>query len=318
MDDRVNKKRAQGRFYTNGNPFELEPFKQWAKQVGLRNTRILEPFAGSNNLIKYLQSMKLCNKYASYDINPASDAVKKLDAISFFPKGYDVCITNPPWLSRNSAKKRKIMFPYKYDNIYKHCISIIAANCPFFAVLLPASYITTRMLFNRLESLILIHKDNVFADTENPVCLCLFNNESNEKINIYYDDEFIGDYYDLYRKNEFNKRNNLTVKFNDVGGNLGLISFDDVYKPSICFCSIKDIEKYKIKDSSRFITRISTRFYNKKIDLDIDELNNILNNYRSNTKDLFLTPFMGLRKDGMHRRRITYKTIRKIIRSINL
>ena len=64
--------------------------------------------------------------------------------------------------------------------------------------------------------------------------------------------------------------------------------------------------------SSRSITRISL---NKNYNLDklIKILNTNLNYFRKSTYDIFLTPFKGLRKDNMYRRRLDYKLARKLI-----
>ena len=84
----MNIKRAQGQFYTRGNPFKLRPFVQWAKKIGLERNCILEPFAGANHIINTLIDVGLCNDFVSYDINPASKDVKKRNTISNFPRWF--------------------------------------------------------------------------------------------------------------------------------------------------------------------------------------------------------------------------------------
>ncbi len=49
-------KRQNGSYYTEGNPFVLKPFLRWASKIELKNRVVLEPFAGSNNIIKSLLS----------------------------------------------------------------------------------------------------------------------------------------------------------------------------------------------------------------------------------------------------------------------
>jgi hypothetical protein len=52
----------------------------------------------------------------------------------------------------------------------------------------------------------------------------------------------------------------------------------------------------QVSDSCRSITKIKVSGRVK-----IEALNKILNNFRKSTKDVFLTAFNGLRKDGMYR-----------------
>ena len=53
-------KRELGQYFTTYNPFQNYGFLNWAKECNLSKTTILEPFAGSNNLINMLQNMGLC------------------------------------------------------------------------------------------------------------------------------------------------------------------------------------------------------------------------------------------------------------------
>ena len=82
-------------------------------------TSILEPFAGANLLISSLKDMGLCHRADSFDIAPAHTDVKLRDTLTDFPTGYEVCITNPPWLAKNSATRRGLAFPETpYDDLY--------------------------------------------------------------------------------------------------------------------------------------------------------------------------------------------------------
>ena len=52
----MRRKRENGRFFTEGNPFGHPAFRNWAKSAGLPRNRVLEPFAGANGLIRKLGS----------------------------------------------------------------------------------------------------------------------------------------------------------------------------------------------------------------------------------------------------------------------
>ena len=305
-------KRAQGRFYTLGNPFALKPFRQWAKRSRISEACVLEPFAGANHIIHTLTDLGLCKDFDSYDIKPNHKDVKKKNTITRFPKGYDVCITNPPWLARNSATRRGLPYPNtEYDDLYKHCLELCLGNCKYVAALIPASYLQSGLFRERLTHYILLHK-MIFSDTENPVCLALFNDKESNNVSIYYDNEHIGMLNSLKRRLPALKEDR-RVRFNDPNGRLGFISFDNTRGPSIKFCSTDDIKDYPIKHSSRFITRISGDFGN--LSVLIKKLNRKIELFRHETKDIFLTPFKGIRDDRSYRRRMDFNLARRFINS---
>ena len=69
------------------------------------------------------------------------------------------------------------------------------------------------------------------------------------------------------------------------------------------------MKDYPVKPTGRYITHVRT----EKEDIDIDVLNNILDEVRDSTKDVFMTPYRGLRKDGKYRRRMDWSSARGII-----
>ncbi|MBC6413759.1 MAG: hypothetical protein GDA45_02330 [Chromatiales bacterium] len=308
----TDSKRAQGRFYTLGNPFTLKPFRRWAKRAGIPGVCILEPFAGANHIIHTLSDLDLCKDFISYDINPNNNAVKKRNTIERFPKGYKVCVTNPPWLARNSATRRGLPYPQTaHDDLYKHCLELCLHNCRYVAALIPASYLQSGLFRERLHSYILLHK-TIFNDTENPVCLALFDNKTNGKVWIYADDCCIGTLNALESSLPEPKRDK-KIRFNDPNGQLGFISFDNTREPSIRFCRSAEIKDYQIKHSSRFITRIGGEF--KNLSALIKKLNRKITSFREDTEDIFLTPFKGIRSDGRYRRRMDFNLARRFINS---
>ncbi len=304
-------KRSKGQYYTRGNPFSLRPFLNWSQEVDLPSRQILEPFAGANNIIKTLQKNKLCSNFSSFDIAPADHQVKQTDTIKYFPQGFDVCVTNPPWLARNSATRRGLVYPdAQYDDLYKHCLELCLNNCRHVAALVPASFLQSGLFLERLSTYILLHDRSMFNDTDNPVCLALFDDRKGDDVRIYYDNEFIGHLHELENSIPEPKQNRC-IRFNDPEGELGFVAFDRVLAPSIRFCEVEEISDYPIKVSSRYFTRISGELGN--VPMLIHELNEKLEVFRDETQDVFLTPFKGIRKDGRYRRRMDFSMARKLI-----
>ena len=315
MYNSLHAKRSKGQYFTKGNPFNLPHFKKWARQIRLSSKNILEPFAGANDIITNLQFLELCHKFESYDISPSHELVKKKDTIKQFPKDFSVCVTNPPWLARNSATRRLLPYPEtKYDDLYKHCLSLCLENCDYVAAIIPASYLQSELFRERLQSYTLLHQ-TLFTDTENPACIALFNKLKSKKIKLYHDEKYLGvlNEFEEAKPKPISKKNK-RVRFNDPDGKLGFISFDDTKEPTIRFCEIEEIQDYPIKVSSRFITRISGDFDN--VPKLIKKLNKEITDFREKTKDVFLTPFKGIRKDGQYRRRMEFSLARNFINAL--
>jgi len=304
--ENVNNKRTQGQYFTQYNPFRNDGFLEWAESCNLKNETILEPFAGANNLINMLKNMELCNDFISFDIEPKNNDVKYKNTLTDFPKNYNVCITNPPYLAQNSATRRGLFYPQtRHDDIYKYALELCLRNCKNVAAIIPASFLNANIFRNRLSYYILLNT-KMFDDTDCPVCLALFKEDSDDvKI---YDEQYVGLLSDLEKKIPQGK--NVEMQFNSPIGNLGLIAIDNTKEASIKFMEGAKIPASKISVSSRAITRIQIDF---SLDTLINKLNDRLSQFRAETNDIFLTPFKGLRKDNKYRRRLDYALARKLI-----
>ena len=306
-------KRELGQYFTTYNPFQNDGFLNWAKECDLNKTTILEPFAGANNLINMLQNMGLCSDFKSFDIEPQNKFIIKRDTLKNFPKGFKVCITNPPYLAQNSAKRRNIEFPnIIYDDLYKYSLEKCLENCDYVGAIIPASFFNANIFRERLSHYILLNS-KMFNDTEHPVCLALFkkHKENSDDIDLYNDNKYLGKLSDLNKKLPQSNLN-MDIRFNVPNGNLGLIAIDNTIEASIKFVNGEEISPDRIRVSSRSITRIMipTKY---KVNNIIEKLNHNLNIFRKETYDLFLTPFKGLRKDNCYRRRLDYKLAKKLI-----
>ena len=307
----LQNKRTNGQYFTEFNPFNNSGFAEWSASCDIINQNVLEPFAGSNNLIKMLQNMGFCNNFSSFDLEPQDEFVQLKDTLLDFPSGFKVCVTNPPYLAQNSAKRRGLFFPDTiYDDLYKIALDKCLQNCDYVAAIIPASFLNSKLFRNRLSHYILL-SGKMFSDTEHPVCLALFEKKATD-VKIFENAEYLG------LLSEFEKKipqstQKIDMKFNDKNGKLGLIAIDNTIEPSIRFCKGSDINPDNISVSSRSITRIS-------IDADVDKiikkLNDKLMSFREETHDLFLTPFKGLRKDNKYRKRISFGLTRKIINEL--
>ena len=314
----MENKRNLGQYFTMTNPFVLEPFVKWFNSIpNIENEILLEPYAGANNIVKMLGTD---NKWVCYDYEPPKEnvcsqfPVIQRDTIENFPTGFKAAITNPPYLAKNSATRRGLKYQGgEYDDTYKKTLEIMLANCEYVAAIIPESFITAGLFHERLCTVISL-TCKMFDDTDCPVCLALFNKEASNDFEIYKMEKRLGTYNELsvYLPNQ-DGISKVKVTFNDPNGEIGIKCVDSTSGPSIEFVEGGTIDKSKIKVSSRALTRVSLSCPVENRGKLLSKCNDILNEYRNKTSDVFLTSFKGLRKDGMYRRRLDFLTAKNVI-----
>lgn len=290
--------------------------------VDLKNDDvILEPFAGSNNIPRMLDDGDIIsdNNWSCFDIEPGNNAYPKSrivqrDTIKNYPVGFRVAITNPPYLSKNSATRRGLEYPKtRYDDLYKLCLDKMLENTPFVAAIIPETFINSGLFHDRLYAVISL-TCKMFSDTDCPVCLALFvpKNMAPESFEIYRMNELLGSFKEL---SSGDIKDSLGIKwtFNDKSGSIGIWCIDNTRFASIEFGDGKKIPSSSIKNTSRSLTRVGGLPDDVDFGKFIDSCNRILKKYRQDTKDVFMASFKGLRVDGLYRRRLDFATARKIM-----
>ncbi len=304
----VNTKRANGQFFTVGNPFRHPAFYQWARQCGMPEVSILEPFAGANSLINHLQDMGVCNNFAAYDIRPSHASVLYQDTLAEFPSGYKVCVTNPPWLAKNSATVRGLDFPdCVYDDLYKFALKKCLDHCEWVAALVPESFIRANIFQSRLRYFVSL-TSKLFTDTGHPVGLALFQPEPSRNVSVWSAHQYLGSLADLEALRPKPNPTDPAITFNDPTGNVGLIALDNTKTSSIRFCPVNELATYTVKKTGRHITKLRVNG-----SIRIQTWNEYLRLFREKTNDVLLTCYKGIRKDGKYRRRLDWGIARGII-----
>lgn len=304
-------KREKGVYYTAGNPFENPAFKDWAKKAKLTKNCILEPFAGANSLIENLSDMGWCRQSKSFDIAPSAKGVRYKDTLADFPQGYEICITNPPWLAKNSATVRGIPFPEtRHDDLYKVALEQCLDNCAWVGALVPESFIRSGLFTERLVHFVSL-TGKMFADTGHPVGLALFQPQSTKDVMVWRNECEIGKLSELEKARPRSNGYKVKVTFNASDGNVGLIALDNTIEQSIRFCNVSELADYNVKPTGRHITKIKVSG-----NIKIQAWNKCLKEFRDSTQDVLLTCYKGIRKDGWYRRRLDWETARGIINHV--
>ncbi len=320
----------RGQFYTLTNPFELQRFNAWLSSIpNYTNLSYLEPFGGANNIIdmvaKSYPEIEL-SRWRSFDIHPESQRdnmvplvpVEKRDTLAEFPAGFDICITNPPYLAKNSASRKGSSIDFEgFQDLFEISLSRMLEKCSWIAAIIPESFLTRSIFKDRLEFIISLNME-MFGDTEFPVCLAAFSPKYSADFEIWAGNTLLGNMADLksFEETNFYSPRKGLFTFNDPKGALGLTAIDSTAEASIGFHAGELIPESDIKVTSRALTRISSRHL-PNTESEMKNLIKIANKnvqlYRDGTKDVFLTSFKGLRKDGLYRRRMDWNTASKIL-----
>lgn len=321
----VAQKRLHGQFFTTTNPFNVDPFHKWLKAIPcLEEMVLLEPFAGANNIVCMIQDLGYNNQWSCFDIQPAGEElnasgvlVQQRDSLQNYPLGYQVAITNPPYLAKNSATRRGLPFSGdKYDDLYKVSLDTMLQHTPYVAAIIPESFLTQGLFHSRLHAVISL-TCKMFEDTEVPVCLALFvpceEKSDPADFQIFAENRLLGTYSDLKKHIETFVGPGIPWRFNDPHGLIGLHAVDSQSGPSIRFVLGAEIPPSDVKESSRSITRIGGDIPPSQVVKIIAEANRLLTTRREKTKDTFMTAFKGLRKDGRYRRRLDFSQAREIL-----
>jgi hypothetical protein len=320
-----------GQFYTRVSPFQFARFRQWLRAIpNYPSKTFVEPFSGSNSIIRMILDEFpdiRPDQWHAFDISPEAQQnslvpevrAEQRDTILSFPSRYDICITNPPYLAKNSASRKHTPIEFgSYQDLFEVSVSRMLDGCDFIAAIIPESFITRGIFHERLEFVISLTQ-NMFDDTEFPVCLAVFSDVASSDFEVWRNDSFLGLYSDLQEARDtlLQSATSRLFRFNDPRGDIGLYAVDMTKGPSIRFVSGPEIDEREVKHSSRAITRISS----KRLPLEgltaslINEANATLLKYRAATHDVFLTSFKGLRDDQLYRRRLDWDTASRILTS---
>lgn len=330
-------RRSAGQWMTDGDPFYMPVFAEWLddvySKIGKKRISACEPYAGKLGLVAHLRARGLDDgriDWSAYDIAPQDELladgieIGKANTLRSIPSSpYNLIVTNPPYLARNSARRRGLPFPFdergrgieKPADLYQFALDTCLESASYCAMLIPESFITCRYDKSRCDAILSL-RGGLFEDTDCPVCLALFSPHGREGGPLIYSNggKLLGALDGIRRESERligDKAN--PIKMNDPDGDCSLIAIDSTAGRSIRFAGREAVRREDVKVSSRALTRCS-RADGKPITAGIiDEANRILEAWRDETADVLMTPFKGVRKDGLYRRRLAFAEAKGIL-----
>lgn len=288
-------KQLLGQFYTTSDPFlGSDAFTLWNKQRP-QGVKVLEPFAGAGLLYSYLDE-----NWVGYDIDPKLDSIIEQDTIKQFPTGFEVCITNPPYLAKTTISREKLNVSIKYQDLYLDCLELMLDNCDYVAAIVPSTFYNTNLFHNRLIAWDKLDRE-IFSDTDVPVGVAYFAPKS-EKTKLYVNGKEITEDSPTTVSSQ--------ISFNVAHGNYVLCAIDSTKGRSIHIH--EDVENFDRKKYLKHTSRNYSLFYSPN-KLDIHKLNSFIEVWRTKTNDFYLTSFKSTMNDGTYRKRMNFNILKWII-----
>lgn len=290
----IKSKILLGQYYTIENPFKGAAFELWN---GLRpkDCDILEPFAGAGNIFTMIDG-----QWKGYDIEPNHPDVIAQDTMKDFPKGFKICITNPPYLAKNSLSRKKGEIFFKYEDLYLDCLELMLNNCDYVAAIIPSTFYGTKMFRDRLMCWDKIDY-KLFEDTLHPVGVAYFGpNRYETKLYVNGEEVFLNN----------SPKNLVPLRFNVEDGNYVLNAIDKISGDNIHVETLTDSfdRKKYVKNTSRNYV-----LFKSEVPLDTKRINDKIVKWRNETKDFELTSFKSTMQSGKYRKRMSFTTLREII-----
>lgn len=294
----LTSKQKLGQYYTTRNVFQGLAFEEWKQLLPKEETKILEPFAGAGNIVNFFPDFE----FDSFDIEPGANFVSQRDTIKDFPKGYNICITNPPYLAKNSVKRKKQEVFFEYEDLYLDCLSIMLENCSYIAAIIPSTFYGTNLFRERLLAWDKLDF-KCFEDTDNPVGVGYFIPEKVESENIYVNGSYV--------KKQEQKTLNKDIKFNVENGNYVFSAIDKIAHHNIKVEPLKE----ETFDRDKFLKGTSRNYslFHSSKEIDCEKVNKEIEQWRVETEDFYLTSFKSLMKCGKYRKRMSFETLRMFL-----
>lgn len=318
------KKRKLGQFFTTRSSW-LKP--QVLDFILSTDTQIaFDPFAGDGHLLWLAKKVGI-KEIIGFDIDCESGWEGNDSLINIPEIKNSIIITNPPYLTNFSAKRRgiyteiaKYFEKSKFVDLYQIALEKCLENNDYVVAIIPETFINSDFPKDRLTQITIL-EDNPFCDTECPVCVVCFDNriKTKNEISIYKNDNYLGQ-LEYFESQRIKPRNNVRVKFNTSSGKIALRAVDMQNidkKIKFLQTSMLEYSLKNIKESSRLITVIDIEgIPNERIGEYIETCNCRLEDLRFKTQDVILSPFKGNNKEGTRRRRLDYATARAILEDV--
>jgi hypothetical protein len=301
------KKQLLGQFYTTTDPFSTsDAFKSWYDMVPKKEP-ILEPFAGAGHLFPYVDA-----QWDGFDLEPMHPNIVYRDTLKDFPTGYQICITNPPYLAKTVVSRKKLPVFLNHEDLYLDALEKCLQNCDYVAAIIPSTFWNQNLFKDRLYAWDKFDM-NLFSDTDNPAGVAYFVPNKVEATKTFINGKEI-----CLNSNNTPISVSFSVVFNPENLSKFLVNgIDTVEKDNIHIRTIDGFDVSKLVDKNGTCKTTNRNMFPIECDYlkeeDLPKINQMISDWRKETNDFFLTSFKSCKKDGRYRKRISFKEVRWIL-----
>lgn len=323
----MDKKVKLGQFYTTNSKYIIGNLLNDLP----KDLVVVEPFCGKGDLLIFE------NNYEIYDIDPKLENCEYRDSLKN-PPDYSgkLVVTNPPFLSKNKNKDKKIYDLYDVGDLYKASIKSIL-DCEGGILIVPLNFFCDEdnsirnLFFNRFEVIRLnIFEETVFNDTTYTICSFSFKKRKidtgsdmiecnffpSKEIKIFELKKSSGyrigsDFLDIIESQK-----NIGIKRLTIGGcpnsNLYLRAIDTGSENGRICLSINENHFFGKESDRTFATLIMDKIYNRDQEEKLcTEFNKLLEIYRIKYNSMFLTNYRN--SSSYARKRISFDVVYRLL-----
>ena len=240
-----------GQFNTKKNIWLKKHIRDFI--VGAKAAIAYDPFAGDGDLLEAALKIGIKNvKGLDVDANlmwAVNDSLLHIPAVK-----NSIIITNPPYLTNYSAKRKSIyekvekyFINSEYDDLYLIALEKMIQAQKYVVAIVPETFINSNFKHKHKLHSITIIEENCFDDTETPVCVVCFDGiiKEPEDIKVYKNDEYLNT-LGYFEKLRLKPSKNITISFNNAAGTIALRAVDTTDPNSMISFMKKDELDYDL------------------------------------------------------------------------
>ena len=185
-----NKKKEYGQFFTKNTRYIVD--RLYTDIPYDKEVTVVDPFAGEEDLLKYVRKYRRNALLEAYDIDPKTDNSMQNDSLMTpLDLGGKWVVTNPPYLAKNKTDYKEPFLKYETDDLYKCSLKMISGFCGNTPceggfIIIPLNFFsdrddaTRRWFLSRYKiGALRIFEEKVFSDTDYTVCCFSFTRKDN-------------------------------------------------------------------------------------------------------------------------------------------
>lgn len=186
----MNKKKELGQFFTKNTEYIIDDLYEIIPCE--YSIVVVDPFAGEEDLLKYIKQHRSNVQIVAYDIDPKTpDSICRDSLLNPLNLRKGWVITNPPYLAKNKTKVREPFLLYDVDDLYKCALKMISgycgnSPCDGGILIIPLNFFSDRddslrrwFLSKYKVDCLRIFQERVFEDTDYTVCAFSFFRQEN-------------------------------------------------------------------------------------------------------------------------------------------